>query len=196
MRKAELSRKTNETDIDLMLSLDGNGLYQNDSGCGFLDHMLDLFARHGRFDLAVRCEGDSRVDFHHSVEDIGILLGKAFTKALGDGKGIVRYGSFILPMDEALILCAVDISGRSSLYYDVNIPAERVGEFDTELVEEFMLGFSRNFGATIHIKKLAGENSHHTIEAVFKCLARALAQAVRIDAQHSDDIPSTKGVLL
>ena len=201
MRMAEITRNTNETQISLKLNLDGRGKIEPAeqgsllSGSGFLDHMLELFARHGRFDLALTCKGDTYVDYHHTTEDIGISLGNAFKQALGDFRGIKRYGSFILPMDEALIMISIDISGRPHLAYDVSIPAQKVGDFDTELAEEFMLGFVRALGATVHIKQLAGTNSHHIIEAVFKCFGRALAQAVEIDEKFSDEIPSTKGVL-
>ena len=195
MRTAEINRKTNETDISLSLNLDGTGKSEINSGVGFLDHMLTLFARHGRFDLTLKCDGDTYVDDHHSVEDIGIALGQAFTKALGDKRGIVRYGSFILPMDETLILSAVDISGRSYLNYDLNIPTQKVGTFDTELCEEFFLGFVRNADLTLHIKQLEGRNSHHIIEGTFKCVARCMKQAVAIDEAFKDEIPSTKGVL-
>ena len=195
MRTAEINRKTNETDISLSLNLDGTGKSEINSGVGFLDHMLTLFARHGRFDLTLRCDGDTYVDDHHSVEDIGIALGQAFTKALGDKRGIVRYGSFILPMDETLILSAVDISGRSYLNYDLNIPTQKVGTFDTELCEEFFLGFVRNADLTLHIKQLEGRNSHHIIEGTFKCVARCMKQASAIDEAFKDEIPSTKGVL-
>ena len=195
MREAVITRNTAETKITLSLNLDGTGESQIDSGCGFLDHMLTLFTKHGRFDLQLKCDGDVHVDYHHTVEDIGICLGKAFCQALGDKKGIVRYGSFILPMDETLILCAADISGRDYLAYGLEIPTQKVGEFDTELTEEFMLGFVRNSGITLHIRQLAGTNSHHIIEGCFKCLARALKQAVSIDENFRDEIPSTKGVL-
>lgn len=195
MRKAEIARKTNETDIKLTLELDGAGKSEISTGCGFLDHMLTLFARHGRFDMSVSCKGDRYVDFHHTVEDIGIVLGDAFRKALGDMRGIVRYGSMILPMDEALIMTAVDISGRPHLSYGLEIPAQRVGEFDTELTEEFFLGFVRHAGMTLHIKQLAGTNSHHIIEGAFKSAARSLAAAVKIEEAYKNEIPSTKGVL-
>lgn len=195
MRTSEISRKTNETDIKISINLDGEGKYDNNSGCGFLDHMLDLFARNGNFDLRVQCKGDTYVDYHHTVEDIGISLGTAFSDALADKSGITRYGNMILPMDETLMLCAVDLSGRSMLCYDADIPAEKVGNFDTELTEEFWLGFTRALNATIHIKMLAGKNSHHIIEAIFKGLGRALKQAVAIDPSNSKTIPSTKGVL-
>lgn len=195
MRTAEINRKTNETDIKLKLNLDGTGKSEIDTGCGFLDHMLTLFARHGGFDLAVSCKGDTYVDYHHTVEDIGIALGDAFKSALGDMRGITRYGSFILPMDESLIMTAVDISGRSHLSYDLQIPAQKVGDFDTELAEEFYLGFVRHAAVTLHIKELSGTNSHHIIEGAFKSVARSLAAAVKIDETHRDEIPSTKGVL-
>ena len=195
MRQAEIKRKTNETDIELYLNLDGNGTSNIDTGCGFLDHMLTLFSRHARFDLNVKCVGDTYVDYHHTVEDIAIVLGKAFTQALGDKKGICRYGDIILPMDEALILCAVDISGRGESYYDLKIPAYKVGDFDTELTEEFLRAFARDAGVTLHTKQLAGVNSHHIIEGAFKALARALAKATAIDESHKNEVPSTKGVL-
>ena len=196
MRKAELCRETAETRIRLSLELDGSGVYDIDTGCGFLNHMLELFARHGRFDLSVTCEGDMEVDAHHTTEDIAIVLGRAFDEALGDRRGIVRYGSMLLPMDEALVLAAVDISGRAALGYALEIPTEKVGDFDTELVREFMLGFTRSLGCSVHLRQFAGENSHHIIEASFKALARALRGAVSIDAEHRDEIPSTKGTIL
>ena len=212
MRYAEIKRATAETNIALRLNLDGRGTGSIDTGCGFLDHMLNLFARHGRFDLSVTCKGDTQVDYHHTVEDIGIALGSAFAQALGDKKGIYRYGSCVLPMDESLILSAVDLSGRDFLGYDLPIPDEKVciteglsydlaiptkqvGAFDTELVQEFWLGFVRNAGATLHIRKIAGTNSHHIIEGAFKSVARSLRQAVAIDSRFADAIPSTKGVL-
>lgn len=195
MRTAEINRKTNETDIKLSLELDGTGKSEINSGVGFLDHMLTLFARHGRFDLTLSCDGDTYVDDHHSVEDIGIALGQAFAQALSDKRGIIRYGSFILPMDETLILAAVDISGRSYLNFDLHIPTQKVGSFDTELCEEFFLGFVRNSDMTMHLKQLEGKNSHHIIEGAFKCVARALRQAVSVDEAFKDEIPSTKGVL-
>lgn len=195
MRTATISRKTAETDIYLNLNLDGSGKCSIDSGCGFLDHMLTLFSKHGRFDLILRCKGDTNVDDHHTVEDIGIALGQAFAEALGDKRGILRYGDTALPMDEALILTAVDISGRGYLGYDLQIPTEKVGTFDTELVEEFWLGFIRNAGCTLHIRQLAGRNSHHIIEGTFKSAARSFRQAVAIDSVFFDEIPSTKGVL-
>jgi imidazoleglycerol-phosphate dehydratase len=195
MRTAEIIRKTGETDISLKLNLDGKGVSTVSSGCGFLDHMLTLFAKHGRFDLEIVCKGDTWVDDHHSVEDIGIALGQAFKAALGDKRGIIRYGSTILPMDESLILTAVDLSGRGYLGFELEIPTEKVGTFDTELVEEFFLGFIRNAEATLHIRKLAGTNSHHIIEGAFKSVARSLKTAVAIDPDFADEIPSTKGVL-
>lgn len=196
MRTATISRKTAETDIQLTINLDGTGKSRIQTGCGFLDHMLVLFSRHGRFDLEVSCKGDTWVDDHHTVEDIGIALGQAFRDALGEKKGIVRYGSQILPMDEALILTAVDLSGRGYLGYDLQIPTQKVGTFDTELVEEFFLGFIRNAQCTLHIRQLAGTNSHHIIEGAFKSIGRSLRSAVAIDAQFADEIPSTKGVLV
>lgn len=195
MRTAEIKRKTAETDIYLNLNLDGTGKSHVATGVGFLDHMLTLFSRHGRFDLEVRCTGDTYVDDHHSVEDIGIALGQAFAAALGDKKGIARYGQMILPMDESLILTAVDLSGRGYLGFDLQIPTEKVGSFDTELVEEFFLGFVRNAACTLHVRKLAGTNSHHIIEGAFKSVGRSLRQAVAIDPACADEIPSTKGVL-
>ncbi len=195
MRGAELSRKTAETDITLSLNLDGTGTSRIDTGCGFLDHMLTLFARHGRFDLEVSCRGDTQVDDHHTVEDIGICLGDAFAQALGDKRGILRYGSCTLPMDEALILTAVDVSGRGMLCYGLDIPTEKVGTFDTELTKEFLIAFARRADLTIHVRQLAGENSHHIIEGAFKSLARSLGTAVSIDPRFSQEIPSTKGVL-
>ena len=195
MRTAEINRKTAETEISLSLEIDGRGVSHINTGCGFLDHMLTLFARHGRFDIDVSCNGDTYVDYHHTVEDIGISLGQAFSRALADKKGIVRYGDCILPMDETLVVCAVDISGRDYLAYGLEIPAQKVGDFDTELVEEFFLGFVRNSGVTLHIKTLDGSNSHHIIEGAFKCFARTLKKAVSIDPDFADEIPSTKGVL-
>lgn len=195
MRQAEIIRKTAETDIALTLCLDGEGKGEIDTGCGFLDHMLTLFSRHGSFDLNVKCIGDTQVDYHHTAEDIAICLGDAFKEALGDMKGITRYGSFILPMDESLILTAVDISGRSFLGYDLSIPTEKVGDFDTELTREFFEAFVRHAGVTLHIKQLSGYNSHHIIEGTFKSFARTMKQAVAIDEKNKDKIPSTKGVL-
>ena len=195
MRSADLTRKTGETDISLAINLDGTGVSSVSTGCGFLDHMLTLFAKHGRFDLTVTCKGDTWVDDHHTVEDIGICLGDAFAQALGDLRGVTRYGSVILPMDEALILTAVDLSGRGMLCYDLDIPTEKVGTFDTELTEEFLLAFVRRSDITRHVRQLAGENSHHIIEGTFKSLARSLRQAVAIDPSCAEEIPSTKGVL-
>ena len=195
MRTAEIFRKTAETEIALTLDLDGSGKSDIASGVGFLDHMLTLFAKHGRFDLSLTCQGDTWVDDHHSVEDIGIALGQAFAKALGDKRGITRYGSCILPMDEALILTAVDLSGRAYLGYDLRIPSPCVGTFDTELTEEFFWAFARNAQCTLHLRKLAGKNSHHIIEGAFKSAARSLRTAVRIEEAYRDEIPSTKGVL-
>lgn len=193
MRTCEISRKTAETDITLKLNLDGSGKSELNTGCGFLDHMLTLFAAHGKFDLEVCCKGDTHVDDHHSVEDIGICLGQAFQSALGEKRGITRYGSFLLPMDEALILTAVDISGRSCLCYDLQIPTQKIGTFDTELVEEFFLAFTRNCPMSLHIRQMAGKNSHHIVEGCFKSFARSMKQAVALDG--SQEIPSTKGVL-
>ena len=195
MRKAEIIRTTKETDIYLSLDLDGKGVSDINSGCGFLDHMLTLFAKHGAFDLTVKCKGDTEVDYHHTTEDIGIALGQALKKALGDMRGITRYGFMILPMDETLILSAVDISGRAQLNFGLNIPTQKVGDFDCELVEEFMLGLVRNADITLHLKQLDGKNSHHIIEGTFKSLARSLRAAVKIDEAARDEIPSTKGVL-
>ena len=195
MRNADINRKTLETDIQLTLCLDGSGSSDISTGCGFLDHMLTLFAAHGRFDLTVACKGDTYVDDHHTVEDIGICLGKVFSEALGEKRGITRYGSFLLPMDEALILSAVDISGRSCLCYQLDIPTEKIGTFDTELIEEFFLAFVRNCPMSLHIRKLAGTNSHHIAEGCFKSVARSLRAAVAIDPSAADAIPSTKGVL-
>lgn len=195
MRTAKIERNTAETKIYLELNLDGTGKSEIATGCGFLDHMLTLFSRHGIFDLTVRCQGDTYVDDHHTVEDIGIALGKALEIALGEKRGITRYGSFLLPMDEALILCALDISGRGYLGFGLEIPTAKVGSFDTELVEEFFLGFIRNANITLHFKQLDGKNSHHIIEGAFKAFGRALAQACAIDEKHAGEIPSTKGVL-
>ena len=193
MRTYEISRRTAETDITLALNLDGTGKSTIDTGCGFLNHMLTLFAAHGKFDLAVKCTGDIDVDDHHSAEDIGIVLGQAFQGALGDKRGITRYGSFLLPMDEALILTAVDISGRSCLCYGLEIPTQKIGTFDTELVEEFFLAFTRNCPMSLHIRQLAGKNAHHIVEGTFKSVARSLKAAVALDG--SNEIPSTKGGL-
>ena len=196
MRKSEITRKTAETEIFLSLCLDGTGRNSIDSGVGFLNHMLELFSRHGRFDLELKCKGDTAVDDHHSVEDIGICLGKAFAEALSDARGICRYSDIILPMDEALIMCAIDISGRSHLSLDLKLPEHTVGAMDTELLEEFLLAFTRNAGITIHLRQLSGKNTHHIIEACLKALARALRSAVKIDEDFSDEIPSTKGTLM
>ena len=195
MRTATIERKTAETDIFLSLNLDGSGTSEIATGCGFLDHMLTLFAKHGRFDLTVRCTGDTWVDDHHTVEDVGIALGQAFFQALGDKRGICRYGDTTLAMDESLILTAVDISGRACLGYALNIPTQKVGTFDTELTEEFFLGFVRNSHMTLHLRQLAGTNSHHIIEGTFKSVARSLRKAVAIDRAFANDVPSTKGVL-
>lgn len=195
MRKAEITRKTNETDISLSLSLDGTGKSDINTGIGFLDHMLDLFAKHSRMDLSVTCKGDTYVDFHHSAEDIGIVLGQAFKEAVGDKKGIRRYGNMILPMDETLILASLDISGRAFLKYGLEIPTAKVGEMDTELIEEFFISFVRNADITLHIKQLDGTNSHHIIEGAFKAVARAIKEAVSIDENAKDEIPSSKGLL-
>ena len=195
MRTAKIQRQTAETNIALTLNLDGSGKSEIQTGCGFLDHMLTLFSKHGRFDLSVCCKGDTYVDDHHTVEDIGICLGQAFSNALSDKKGIRRYGNMILPMDESLILSAVDLSGRGYLGLALQIPTEKVGTFDTELVEEFFLAFIRNAQCTLHIRQLAGSNSHHIIEGTFKSVARSLKEAVSIDDAFADEIPSTKGVL-
>ncbi len=195
MRTANINRKTAETEISLTLNLDGSGKSEIQTGCGFLNHMLTLFAKHGRFDLAVTCRGDIQVDDHHTVEDIGIVLGQAFKIALGSKMGIHRYGDKVIPMDETLILAAVDLSGRGYLGYEMRIPMEKVGTFDTELVEEFWLGFIRNAECTLHIRQFSGTNSHHIIEAAFKCVAHSLREAVSIDSAAADEIPSTKGVL-
>ena len=191
MRRKKIVRDTKETQIILALEVDGTGAYEIDTGCGFFNHMMELFTRHGRFDIAIDCKGDTDVDYHHTVEDIGIALGRAFREALGDKKGIYRYGSMLLPMDEALILTAVDIGGRSSVNFDVEIPAQKVGDFDTELV----LALAREMGLTVHIRMLAGENTHHIIEGIFKSLGRSLRQACAIEEEYADEIPSTKGVL-
>ncbi|MBR4575713.1 MAG: imidazoleglycerol-phosphate dehydratase HisB [Clostridia bacterium] len=195
MRQAEIIRKTGETDIRILLNADGTGEREISTGVGFLDHMLELFARHGRFDLKVACTGDTRVDDHHTTEDIGIALGLALDKALGDRKGITRYGQTILPMDESLILSAVDLSGRGLLAYDLQIPTEKVGTFDTELTEEFFRALAHNARMTLHLRQLAGSNSHHIIEGAFKSVARSLRAAVKIDPEYAEEIPSTKGVL-
>ena len=195
MREARIKRQTAETKIELSLNLDGSGESRVQTGVGFLDHMLTLFARHGGFDLELRCEGDTWVDDHHSTEDIGICLGQAFREALGEKKGVNRYGQRYLPMDEALILAAVDLSGRGACYYGLEIPTQKVGSFDTELGEEFFLAFAREAGLTLHLRQLAGKNSHHILEGAFKATARALREAVAIDAGDPDRVPSTKGML-
>jgi imidazoleglycerol-phosphate dehydratase len=195
MRVSEIVRKTGETDIALKINLDGRGISNIDTGCGFLDHMLTLFAKHARYDLDVKCVGDTNVDYHHTVEDVAICLGKAIYEALGDKKGIYRYGYMILPMDETLIMCALDISGRDYLGYALDVPAYRVGDFDTELAEEFYRAFSREAKITLHVRKITGSNSHHIIEGSFKAFARALAKATAIDEKYANEIPSTKGVL-
>ncbi len=195
MRTSSIVRNTNETKISLTINLDGKGNSNINTGCGFFDHMLTLFAKHGRFDLDITCNGDVEVDYHHTVEDIGIALGTALNKALGDKKGITRYGDTILPMDETLVLSAVDISGRSFLNSELNIKAEKVGDFDTELVEEFLIAFVNNANLTLHVASLSGKNTHHVIECAFKSIARTLKQAVKIDADFAEEIPSTKGVL-
>lgn len=196
MRQAEISRKTAETEIVLRLNLDGAGQSRVNTGVGFLDHMLTLMARHGRFDLDVTCAGDVAVDDHHSVEDVGICLGDAFAQALSDLRGVTRYGGILLPMDEALVACAVDLSGRGRLEYDLRIPTQKIGSFDTELVQEFWEAFARRANLTLHIRQLAGENSHHIAEAAFKATGRALRQAVKLDPELAGEIPSTKGVLV
>ena len=195
MRTAEITRRTAETDVRLRLELDGTGESRVSTGCGFLDHMLTLFARHGRFDLEITCQGDTFVDDHHTVEDVGICLGDAFAQALGDKRGVARYGSALLPMDEALILTAVDLSGRGMLCCELRIPAQKVGTFDTELAEEFFIALARRGDMTLHIRQLAGNNSHHIIEGAFKSLARSLGAAAAVDPRFSQEIPSTKGVL-
>lgn len=195
MRTAQINRKTNETDIALTLNIDGTGVSNINSGCGFLDHMLTLLSRHARFDIDLTCKGDTEVDFHHTTEDIGIVLGLALSEALGDMRGINRYGSMILPMDETLIMSAVDISGRPHLEYGLDIPAAKVGDFDTELTEEFFISLVRNAKLTLHINQISGSNSHHIIEGAFKSVARSLKEAVAIDEKYINEIPSTKGVL-
>ena len=195
VRRSHISRKTAETQIELELEIDGAGKSDIDTGCGFLNHMMTLFAKHGNFNLEVFCKGDTDVDFHHSAEDIGICLGKAFKEAAGDFRGIKRYAHVILPMDEALILCAVDISGRSHLAYDLHNLPQKVGDFDTELAEEFMHAFFRNFPLTIHIRQLSGSNGHHILECMFKAVSRTLKEALSISSENPDSIPSTKGVL-
>ena len=195
MRTSEIIRNTAETKISMQLDLDGTGKADIATGCGFLDHMLTLLTRHGDFDLTLRCDGDTYVDYHHTVEDIGIVLGRAFAEALGDKRGITRYGQFLLPMDETLVLCACDLSGRDYLGWAVELPSATVGGFDTELAEEFWLGFVRNCQATVHIRRMAGKNTHHILEAVFKGMGRTLKMAVAMDEKHLGEIPSTKGVL-
>ena len=195
MRIAEIKRETSETEIYVRLNLDGKGAGNIDTACGFLDHMLELFARHGRFDLTVQCHGDIHVDYHHTVEDIGICLGQAFAKALGSKKGIRRYADTILPMDESLILSAVDISGRGGCYYDMDLPTQKVGDFDTELDQEFWIAFAQNANLTLHLRKMAGRNTHHILEGGFKSVARSLRTAVSIDPACANEIPSTKGLL-
>ena len=195
MRTSEIKRETKETAIQLSLNIDGTGNSEIDTGCGFLDHMLTLFAKHGRFDLNVKCDGDTNVDDHHTVEDVGICLGQAFAEALGDKMGIVRYGNMILPMDEALVISAVDLSGRSGLSYKLEIPTEKVGTFDTELVEEFWLAFVREAQCTLHLVQMSGTNSHHIIECAFKSVGRSIKQAVSLEVGFENEIPSTKGVL-
>ena len=195
MRQSSVTRKTTETDINLTLCLDGKGEANIRTGCGFFDHMLTLLARHGGFDLTLTCDGDTYVDDHHTVEDVGIALGQAFAAALGDKRGIRRYGDRTLPMDETLILSAVDISGRGGCYMDLAIPTEKVGTFDTQLCEEFFIALAQNGGMTLHVRQLAGRNSHHIIEGAFKSVARSLREAVSIDPDFADDIPSTKGIL-
>ena len=195
MRTARIRRRTAETDITLSLTIEGTGKSDIATGCGFLDHMLTLFARHGRFDLAVTCQGDTHIDDHHTVEDIAICLGDAFAEALGDKRGITRYASALLPMDEALLLTAVDISGRGMLCCDLDIPTEKVGAFDTQLTEEFLLALTRRADITLHVRQLAGKNSHHIIEGLFKSLSRTLSAAAAMDSRAAGEIPSTKGVL-
>ena len=195
MRTAQINRKTNETDIKIQLDLDGSGKSVIDSGCGFLDHMLTLFSKHSRIDLTVSCKGDTYVDYHHTTEDIGIALGEAIKTALGDKKGIKRYGDIILPMDESLILCAIDLSGRAYLACDFNINASKVGDFDTELLEEFLRAFTTNLACNLHVRQLAGSNAHHILEGTFKALARCVKEAVEVDERLNGEIPSTKGAL-
>ena len=195
MRKFEVTRRTKETDIKVQLNVDGAGVSQIDTGVGFLNHMLELFSAHGKFDLNILCVGDLQVDSHHTVEDVAISLGAAFKEALLDKRGIKRYGQRLLPMDETLVMCAIDLSGRAYLNYDIKIPAQKVGEFDTELVYEFMSAFARELGMSLHLVLMKGENSHHIIEAIFKSLAKALSEAVIIDERYADEIPSTKGLL-
>ena len=195
MRQATIARKTAETDVTLILNLDGRGTGEIATGCGFLDHMLELFARHGRFDLVLRCAGDTKVDYHHTTEDVAIVLGSAMRQALGDRRGIRRYGEAAIPMDEALVLAVTDVGGRACVVDALAIPTEKVGDFDTELVDEFLQGLARSLGANLHVRQFSGANSHHIIEAMFKALARALAQSVAVDPAHRDEIPSTKGLL-
>ena len=195
MRTSQIKRTTAETDISLAINLDGTGASKIATSCGFLDHMLTLFAKHGRFDLDVTCVGDTYVDYHHTAEDIDICLGKAFAEALGDKKGIIRYGDTTLAMDESLILTAVDISGRGGCHYALEIPTEKVGDFDTELVQEFFIAFANNAGLTLHLRQLCGSNSHHIIEGTFKSVARSLKKAVAIDKAFANEVPSTKGLL-
>ena len=195
MRSVNIERKTAETDISLSFCIDGTGESKIRTGCGFLDHMLTLFARHGMFSLEISCTGDTQVDYHHTVEDVGICLGQAFAHAIGDKRGIFRYGSMILPMDEALVLCALDISGRAHLSYDLSIPTEKIGEMDSELIEEFFRGFVRESRITLHLRQFAGTNSHHIAEGAFKAFGRALRQASAIDEKSDGAVPSTKGVL-
>ncbi len=195
MRNAEIIRKTAETDINLFLEIDGTGKNEIDTGCGFLDHMLTLFSKHGKFDLTVKCIGDVQVDFHHTVEDVGICLGEAFNKALSDKRGIYRYGDCILPMDEALVLTALDLSGRAYLSYGLTVPAKRLANFETELIEEFFLAFIRSAEMTLHIKQFAGKNSHHILEGAFKSFARSMRKACEIDTRSPNEVPSSKGVL-
>lgn len=195
MRTSKINRKTNETNITLSLSLDGNGKADIFTGSGFFDHMLILFTSHGKFDLSVNCSGDTYVDYHHSIEDTGITLGCAFREALDDRRGISRFGNIILPMDEALVLCAADISGRGSCHFDLNVPSQKIGEYDTELTEEFFRAFANNAGITLHIKKLSGINSHHITEAAFKAFGMVMREACTVDREFSREIPSTKGVL-
>lgn len=195
MRKSDVIRNTNETQIQISLNLDGKGKFDSETGVGFLDHMLEMMTRHGRFDLTIRALGDVEVDFHHVVEDVGIALGKAFADALGDMRGITRYGSFLLPMDESLVLVALDFSGRPYLGYDLRIPCAKVGSLDVEVIKEFFFGFCRSAGVTLHIKQIEGENAHHIFEAAFKGFGRALSQAVAVGGAFADEIPSTKGIL-
>ena len=195
MRKSELNRETAETKISVSLNIDGTGKFEISTGCAFFDHMLEQLSKHSKFDIIVNCKGDTEVDYHHTVEDVGIILGKAFSEALGDKRGIKRYGDVILPMDESLVLCAADVSGRSYLSFDVDFPTQKIGDFDTELVEEFFMGFTRNSDITLHLKKISGTNSHHIAECVFKAFARTLREATSVDASFKNEIPSTKGVL-